>query len=544
MNLIDENVEIEQDQNKKKMIKLIIILIGALILVAIILLVYTTIRRNSTLKLQIDNKNTDITSGLFYMSDGKNIYVDENNQIYVSVKKLSSLLGVEFYNDEYKNRGEDTTKCYIRTSNEYTSYISNSSQIYKAVIVEEQQDAEANTTTNRTTSNNTSQNNNTTQTVTEYEYFQTTNDVMYIDGEIYACEDAIELGFNVDLSYDQSTKTIKIYTLDALESLAANIVKNAVTGENGSYSNKKLLKYGLVLIQNGAGEYGIANYYNYSEGDYVLSCRYSNIRFIESSKTLIVTDSDSGNQGVLQLNLEEGKAYTKIDTIYQLITRMDADLDLYLVKENGRYGVIKIKDDTDSEEDDEDVEMILKVEYQQIGIDNDVYDEMNNKYIIADKYIPIKIDNLWGLASIEGDILIIPQYAGIGCDLAETGDGVILLPELSDGNDGIVFLTDAEKNLYSIINVKTGTRIGLNANEIYSRYENNTRNYYMKYSVTDAATMRDIDIYRAFGNNVRSDNNSNSNNTTTNSISTNNTTSQNVTRNEVLSNNTINNTAR
>ena len=538
MNLIDENVEIEQDQDKKKMIKLIIILIGALILVAIILLVYTTIRRNSTLKLQIDNKNTDITSGLFYMSDGKNIYVDENNQIYVSVKKLSSLLGVEFYNDEYKNRGEDTTKCYIRTSNEYTSYISNSSQIYKAVIVEEQQDAEANTTTNRTTSNNT------TQTVTEYEYFQTTNDVMYIDGEIYACEDAIELGFNVDLSYDQSTKTIKIYTLDALESLAANIVKNAVTGENGSYSNKKLLKYGLVLIQNGAGEYGIANYYNYSEGDYVLSCRYSNIRFIESSKTLIVTDSDSGNQGVLQLNLEEGKAYTKIDTIYQLITRMDADLDLYLVKENGRYGVIKIKDDTDSEEDDEDVEMILKVEYQQIGIDNDVYDEMNNKYIIADKYIPIKIDNLWGLASIEGDILIIPQYAGIGCDLAETGDGVILLPELSDGNDGIVFLTDAEKNLYSIINVKTGTRIGLNANEIYSRYENNTRNYYMKYSVTDAATMRDIDIYRAFGNNVRSDNNSNSNNTTTNSISTNNTTSQNVTRNEVLSNNTINNTAR
>ena len=533
MNLIDENEELEQSQSKKKMIKIIIFSIAFLILIAIILLVYTTVKKNNTLKLQIDETNTNIPAGLFYMSDEKNIYVDENNQVYVSVKKLSALLGVEFFNDEYKNKGEDTTKCYIKTYNEYTSYISNSSQIYKAVIVDEQQETgtETTTATNKTTSNTTKKSEEDIKKVTEYEYFQIENGVKYIDGEIYASQDAIKLGFNVNFSYDQSTKTVKIYTLDYLEKLASSIVKNAVIGENCSYSNKKLLKYGLVLIQNTDNCYGIANYYNYSESDYVVSCKYSDIRFVEGSSTLIVTTSDDNKQGILKLDLNnQGKATGKIEPNYQLIRKMDENMELYLIKENGKYGIIRLIGD--------EIDVVLKSEYQDIGLGDKLYKDMDNKYVINGKYIPVEIDDCWGIISTEGMLLITPQYPGIGCNLGETGsgsgDGVIILPELLDGNDGIVFLTDVENGLYSIINVKNGSQIGFSANEIYSKYENNTRNYYMKFSATKGGAMRNIDIYKMFGRKVQNidvnDDNTNTVNniiTDENSITTNNTIDQN-----------------
>lgn len=533
MNLIDENEELEQSQSKKKMIKIIIFSIAFLILIAIILLVYTTVKKNNTLKLQIDETNTNIPAGLFYMSDEKNIYVDENNQVYVSVKKLSALLGVEFFNDEYKNKGEDTTKCYIKTYNEYTSYISNSSQIYKAVIVDEQQETgtETTTATNKTNSNTTKKSEEDIKKVTEYEYFQIENGVKYIDGEIYASQDAIKLGFNVNFSYDQSTKTVKIYTLDYLEKLASSIVKNAVIGENCSYSNKKLLKYGLVLIQNTDNCYGIANYYNYSESDYVVSCKYSDIRFVEGSSTLIVTTSDDNKQGILKLDLNnQGKATVKIEPNYQLIRKMDENMELYLIKENGKYGIIRLIGD--------EIDVVLKSEYQDIGLGDKLYKDMDNKYVINGKYIPVEIDDCWGIISTEGMLLITPQYPGIGCNLGETGsgsgDGVIILPELLDGNDGIVFLTDVENGLYSIINVKNGSQIGFSANEIYSKYENNTRNYYMKFSATKGGAMRNIDIYKMFGRKVQNidvnDDNTNTVNniiTDENSITTNNTIDQN-----------------
>ena len=60
------------------------------------------------------------------MEYNKKPYTDENGEIYFSIKKLSYILGVDYYNDEYKSKGEDPTKCYIKTENEYTSFISNS----------------------------------------------------------------------------------------------------------------------------------------------------------------------------------------------------------------------------------------------------------------------------------------------------------------------------------------------------------------------------------------------------------------------------------
>ncbi len=496
MNLINENEEKEQVEKKKKTLKIIIGVIVALVFIAIAIVVFSTIKNKNTLKLQVNDKSASIPDGLFLMSDSKNLAM-ENGQIYISVRKLVSVLGggIEYYNDEYKNKGEDTTKCYIKTSNEYTSFLSNSSQIYKAVVYDEPQET-GNTSNNITNQSSSKKNNEEKQKITEYEYFNIENGVRYINGEIYASQDAIKLGFNVIISYDQSQKQVKIYTLDAIETKVANVVKLAVIGDDCSYTNKKLLKYGLVLIRNNDGDYGIANYNNYQEGNYLVSCKYSNIRFCESTSTIVVTTSYDGKQGILKLDLvNKDKADTLIEPRYQVIKQMDESLDLYLIKENGRYGIIDISGDN--------INVVLKSEYQQIGIDGDyLYSDMDNKYVINDKYIPVKIDDKWGIVSIQGKLLISPQYQGIGCNLGETGsgDGVIILPKLVNGVDAIVFLTTVQEQtkLYSMVNVQTGAKIGIEANEIYSKYEDNQRNYYLKINV-NGAVQKNLNIYNLFG---------------------------------------------
>ena len=169
-----------------------------------ILIVFSVVKNNNTLKLQINGKNAELQSGFVLMADKKNILI-ENGQMYISVRKLVSALGGEYYNDEYKNKGEDTTKCYIKTStnsNEYTSYISNSSQIYKASMLMAQ-DEEASDNTNNTTQNKTKKDDSDVEKTVEYEYFNIENGVKYIDGEIYASKEAIELGFNVIMTYNE-----------------------------------------------------------------------------------------------------------------------------------------------------------------------------------------------------------------------------------------------------------------------------------------------------------------------------------------------------
>ena len=487
MKLIDENEELEQEAHKKKTFKIILISIAVLTFIAIVLLAYSVIKKNHTLTLSVDGKNQNITPGLLYMDESnKNVYEDENGKIYISVKKLATILNVDYYNDEYKNKGEDTTKCYIKTENEYTSYLSNSSQIYKAVIIDaEEEDSEANASKKEKES----------KKVTEYEYFTMENGVKYLNGEIYASQDAIELGFNVKVSYNKSKKDVDILTLDGLSKIAETALANKsvspVVGEECSYQNKKLLKYGLVLIKNAENSYGITNYYNYNDGDNVVSCKYSYIRFCESTGNVIVTTLAEQKQGVFQIDYNTNSAKAIIEPNYQSIRRMDEEVDLFLVKINGKYGIAKIEGDK--------LTTVLRPEYQKIGLDK-VYDDMQNEYLINNKYIPVQMDNKWGIVTKNGEQLIIPQFADIGCDLGETGTGtgVIVLPELVNGVDGIVFLVDAEKKIYNIINAQTRAKIGLDAVEVYSSYENNERKYYMKIANENGATMR-VNVYDQFG---------------------------------------------
>ena len=557
MNLIDENIEKESEEKQKKVTKLIIIAIAVLVALVIIILLYSVIKKKNTITVSVNDEKKSFNSSLFLMSDKKNFRKSESGEIYISVREFSNLLGenVSYFNDEYKGKGEDTSKCHIKTENEYTSYISGSSTIYKVRDNKEENDE---------IRKNMQKNDNQELLISdyEYEYFNIDGGVIQENNEIYATKSAIELGFNVKVLYDEKNKSIKIYTLDGLSSMATNVIGATVVTDDIEYYNKKLLKYGYALVKSSSGDYGIQDYNSYQEGNYVLSCKYSDIKFVEGLSCLIVTTSEKNEKGILKIDLNSSGVETLVEPVYQEINQIADDGSIYAIKQSDKYGLLKIEDNK--------AETVLKCEYQTIGIkEYSDYEEMENRYLIDNKYIPIMRDNKWGIATIEGKVSIIPQYDKIGCSLGESGKPAICVPNLKNGGAGIIFgmlpvSTDPNATnttntnnenvtyTYSLINAETKQKIGFDATEIYSTYINNEREYIMKIVATDGSTHR-INIYDAYSEPARTkkanatsasessgnNNTNNNNNTTTNN--NNNTTNNNNTNNNNTNNNNTNN---
>lgn len=557
MNLIDENIEKESEEKQKKVTKIIIIAIAVLVALVILILIYSLIKKKNTITVTVNDEKKTFNSSLFLMADKKHFRKSESGEIYISVRELVNVLNegidekdetrrVSYFNDEYRGKGEDVTKCHIKTGNEYTSYVSGSPTIYKV------RDNKAENDEIRKNSQNNKENENKEIPISdyEYEYFNKEGGVIYENNEIYATQSTIELGFNVKILFDEKNKSIKIYTLDGLSSVATNVIGATVVTDGIEYYNKKLLKYGYALVKSSSGDYGIQDYNSYQEGNYVLSCKYSDIKFVEGLNCLIVTTTEKKEKGILKIDFNTAEVQTLVEPVYQEINQIAEDGSLYAIKQGGKYGLLRIKDDK--------AETVLKCEYQTIGLENySDFEEMENRYLIDKKYIPIKRDDKWGIATLEGKISITPQYDKIGCNATDTGKSAVCVPNLKNGVAGIIVGTlpvnpdpNAVNNnsnnnenatyTYSIINAETKQKIGFDAAEIYSTYINNEREYIMKVVAIDGSTHR-INIYDAYlepartnktnatsaseaGNNTtnNSNNNTNSDNTANNSNNTNN----------------------
>lgn len=198
----------------------------------------------------------------------------------------------------------------------------------------------------------------------------------------------------------------------------------------------------------------------------------------------------------------DGSVKTLIEPRCESINQLSEDGALYLIKENGKYGITKIS----GEGNDISATTFLKSEYQSIGIgDQEIYKGMESKYIINGKYIPVEMNDKWGLVSIEGDVLILPQYDAIGCNTNEIGEPVIVLPDLNPGMDAVVFGVkkvnpeDAtEKMVYVLVNPKKNDKIGLESSSIYSIYENDKEQYWMEAILANNEIMG-LDIYDVYG---------------------------------------------
>ncbi|MBP3502312.1 MAG: WG repeat-containing protein [Clostridia bacterium] len=472
MTLIDEQEIIYEQEKRKKILKTLIRAIIFLILLGIILLVYISTKDLKKLKVLIDgNPQNNIEEGLVLKNEQGNI-VKENEQIYISVQKLSTLLNCQYYNSEYKKKGEDKTKCQIRIQNEYTSYISNSNKIYKVIVNKKEESNQSNDKT-KNTNNKQEIDLNINESEKEYEYFLLNDNVKYVNDIIYASEDAIETGFNVSISYDSKKNTISIYTLDYLETLAKSKRNDIVSSTEYDYINKRLLKYGMSIVKDSEGNLGVGSYTNEQKLDsYVASCKYSSIKFNESTKTLSVVTSNDNQKCILYLNLDKQEVEKSITSQYDDIKEVDNNFEYFLIEDDEKYGIIN-----------KEGKVIIYPLFEEIGIDENAYTDISNKYIINDKYIPVKQNGLWGLYDIEGKKLIDPQYQNIGCPISQSGEGVVFVPNVKENVNGIVFLYNKEDSLYGLYNAETGEKMAISLSEVFKKIEDGNENYYINYVI-------------------------------------------------------------
>ena len=481
MTLIDENELMYEQERKRKIFKIIIRAIVILLILCVILLVYRSIRKNRTFKCNIDGVNQSNIGDDLLLKDERGKILVENGNVFVSIRKLSSILNCQFYNSEYKKKGEDKTKCQVKVNNIYTSYISSSNKVYKAILEENIDDDKKNKNANKTSPTISETEFEEIQDINkvEFEYFTIGDNIRYENEELYGSIEAIELGFDVSVSYNQKNNTLSIYSLDYLEKIAKDARNDIVDSTEYSYKNKRLLKYGMSVVKDSSGNIGVGSYTNSDKfSSFVASCKYNKLDFNEGTATLSTITSNDNQKCLLHVNYDSQEVDKNMTTQYSVIKEVSNKFDYFLVRDNNKYGIVNSSGNT-----------VIPIQFDEIGIKEENYSDLTCKYILNDKYVPVKQNGVWGLYSISGDKLIEPQYGDVGCSLAQSGDSVVLIPELKDNVTGIVFLYDKEKAFYGVYNADTGERIAVSLTEVFKKIENDQENYYVNH-IIDRATSK------------------------------------------------------
>ena len=397
MNLIDD--EVATKQNKKRNIIMIVIFVLIILLLClcagIVYLIYDI--QNSTEKLVIDGVSTSFSSDMF---------LHEDDTIYVSIKDFAVLVGYEVYNGDHTS--EDSTMGYIQNSYEEASYTLNSNKIYKNLL-----------------------------DTTDYEYYDIEEPVKIENDKLYMSIDGIQIATTCSISYSESTNQYTVYTLEYLTSVYIENYTNVALGKEygDDYTNQKALLYDMVVVQNTNEYYGV----NSVDGTEIIGTKYKAIEFVESSNEFIVTTSD-GKMGILTSTGE-----TKISPNYDSIDQLDKDLKLYVVEKNDKYGVIN-----------ESGTIIIYLEYDQIGVSASdfVGDNVKNKYLLFDNCIPVERDDKWGFFDVSGNQLTSLDYDGVGCAVGSksysSASNLLIIPEYEaiivkqDKLYGLIYATGEE----------------------------------------------------------------------------------------------------
>ena len=369
-------------------------------------------------------------NGKTYTSKAANIFIVEDGKIYVAIKDFATFLGYKTANGEYKKYSEDSSSCYLESSNEVATYTADSDTMYKIITSEEGSD---------------------------YEYFTLDEPVKVINNKLYTTAEGIAIGSATYVNYDAANNAVNIYTLDGLASIYAKNIRGAtVTDKDELYSNKKALLYGLVITKDEDGTYGVQD----TTGKEIIGTKYSSIKFLESYQEFIVKTPE-GKMGIVGID-----GTTKIKPEYEDIKQIDKENGLYLVSNNKKYGVINKNGKT-----------ILYTEYDEIGLDTEKFDNDNikNIYLIYDNCIPVKKGGKWGLMSKYGSSITNIEYDSFGCEVgtsATTGaSNLLLIPEY----EAIVV---CKNNLYGLITASGNKLIEVTCKDFYSLQDLGKTIYY------------------------------------------------------------------
>ena len=455
---IEERIGIEDmDQPKKKKMKGITKLIIALIIILVLLLagivalIMYRLENPTQIVSYVDGK---VVKGLDTILD---IQKDEYGQtkIYIPIREFAEYLNAanpkfnyRTFKGEYTPKTEEDTKCHvIREGYEVAIFTKDSKSIYKLNLQTKSQD---------------------------YEECIIDSNVYESNDKLYASEDGIEQGYNVQFVYDEKTKTIQIYTLDYfVQTFVARLKKQNIGNygemkiEEKDYNNCKTIFDDLLIVQNSNKKFGVLSP---DFTTFILEPQYDDIDFIPDSKTFCV--KSNGKVGIFS---EDGKR--KIDMIYDDITLMDKKTNLYMVKANNQYGVV-----------DENGEIIIYPEYTKVGtnVSSFAYNEVKNGYILLNKLIPIQQGDKWGFFNIQGEKITDAKYSAIGCQKVRSGNNIYPLLQLPEKQ--VIVVCDENKK-YSFVDVNgKDDIIPFVFDEMYIKTNEGIPSYWM----TSNGTERDI----------------------------------------------------
>lgn len=478
MNLIDNEINEKKEQNNK-IIKIVGVAIIVLIVVAIALMSYLSYEKSKQFKFLLDGNKSAISSDLLHY---------DNDILYVSIKDLSNLLQkksivAEYNNGTYKEYNEDDSECYVKQQYEVAGFKYNSNEIYKVMLEDE-----------------------------SYEYYNIKIPVKRFNGKLYTTEEGIEIGFNIKMSYDEESNTLSMRTLDNLvEYYAKTLDNNVINSKTMSFSNKKALKYNLIIVSNGNEnnknnkvEYGVRKIVNnenrISYGSDIIGIKYSNLKFLESTQDFIVTTSDD-KQGIIATN----KNKKNIEPRYSELKKIHDDFNLFLVKnDKDKYGVY----------DREKQRAIIPIEYDSIGVDTAQFknEKIENQYILFDNFIPCKKSESdgtykWELIDVNGNKIIDQKFDAIGYIKGTSkdakGDNLLLIPEI----ESIIVNKDSK---YAIVN-SIGQIIS-NIQQIYVETSEGKNTYYIVYNNQTINLLETLKSTNFVTNNNTTNNNQNSTN--------------------------------
>ena len=435
MNLIENEEMIEKNNKAKKIMIIIVVLIILLLIVCGALLYLINIQERNTLKLNVDGKNTSFASDMF---------VIENEKVYIKIKDFGKMMGYEPYNGELKTKySEDTTNCYIDGVSESASYSLNSNTMYKKVDLNE-----------------------------DYEYFELEEPVRLINNELYTTIEGMQIGTNSMIQYDTNNNQITVYSLDYIVSSYANTFANAaIIDEESDFNNKKALRYDLVVVMNENEHYGVVN----SQGQEIIGTKYASISFKEDSQEFTVT-TDDGKMGILSTD-----GTTKIEPNYDEIKQISKERNYYLVSNNEKYGVINHNGN-----------IVIHLEYDQIGVDESRFSSngIESPYILFDNCIPVEQNDKWGIFDINGNLIVPVQYDEIGCVGGTNSDrvsnNVLVIPQY----EAIVL---GREDKYTIVSSLGREYVPLILDSVYSVTTAGEDSYYMTFTIQEEQDGKMVD---------------------------------------------------
>ena len=449
----DKFAEIEQKRdNKRKIVLISIVLCAILVALLTVLIIYIKYLDSLELKLFIDGSQKKISNTLL---------VEKDNISYINIKEFSEMIGYTYTKGDYQKYNENEESCYINNNIEVVAMTAESKSFTKYIdvnsdAIELTAEGPYGTEIQVKSENG------------KYNVFSSDKTVKIINGQLYMPFDMLKDVYNVSVNTNENNR-IRIYTLPVLFQnsikLAAQLGYDTVSGV---YENIRAIPYDFLVIGKD-NKYGVVDLSQ--KGKEVLSIKYENLEFIQNTEEFFM--SAGTTVGLLDKN---GKTIIK-PMEYDDISILDEVKQLYLVKKDGKYGVLNRNGD-----------IIVHVDYDEIGLKNseefeDNLKNIRNTNLLFDECIIVSADSKYGMFDIDGKELLKTNYEAFGYTTTSSDTSgetsILILPE-STGIKGIVVCYDGLYGIYDV-NVKN-LIIPCACTRIYSITKAGTTTYYMEFN--------------------------------------------------------------